>query len=369
MRETTTQKFSLAKATLLVFAMFIFDNARADAQANFYEGKTIRMIVGFTAGGGYDAYTRTIGRHMGKHIPGNPAIIVENMPGAGSMISANYVFKAAKPDGLTIGHFIGGLFLQQLLAKPGIEFDAAKFQYVGVPGQDNFVIGVAKSTNITDIESWIASKQVVKFGGVASGSGSDDIPNVLKVTLGLPIQLVSGYKGTADVRLAFNSGEVAGLSNSWESTKSTWRKELESGDLKLILQATLKPHPEFPKLPMALSYAKTDEAKRLISTVVARARRNRASLRAAAEHANRAGADRSQSIYGHHERSGFSRRGQEGQSRYQSRRRRRAGTKRQRDFKARAGAGQQAQRNFKVMVFGGPSYWNEVNYPGGATRN
>ena len=79
--------------------------------------------------------------------------------------------------------------------------------------------------------------------------------------------MVSGYKGTADVRLAFNSGEVAGLSNSWESTKSTWRKELESGDLKLVLQATLKPHPEFPKLPMALNYAKTDEAKRLISTV------------------------------------------------------------------------------------------------------
>jgi len=93
----------------------------AHAQSNFYEGKTIRLIVGFTAGGGYDAYTRTIGRHMGKHIPGNPVMIVENMPGAGSMISANYVFKAAKPDGLTIGHFIGELFLQQLLAKPGIE--------------------------------------------------------------------------------------------------------------------------------------------------------------------------------------------------------------------------------------------------------
>ena len=125
----------------------------AYAQSNFYEGKTIRLIVGFTAGGGYDAYTRTIGRHMGKHIPGNPVMIVENMPGAGSMISANYVYKAAKPDGLTIGHFIGGLFLQQLLGKPGIEFDAAKFQYVGVPGQDNFVIGIAKSTGITDVES------------------------------------------------------------------------------------------------------------------------------------------------------------------------------------------------------------------------
>jgi tripartite-type tricarboxylate transporter receptor subunit TctC len=237
------------------------------AQGNFYEGKTIRIIVGFTAGGGYDAYTRTLGRHMGKHIPGNPAILVENMPGAGSMISANHIYKVARPDGLTIGHFIGGLFLQQILGKPGIEFDANRFQYIGVPAQDNFVIGVHRSANIADLDSWLASKHIIKFGGVASGSGSDDVPNILKATIGLPIQLVSGYKGTADVRLAFNSGEVAGLSNSWESTKSTWRKELESGELKLVLQATLKPHPEHPNLPMALNYAKTEEAKKLISTV------------------------------------------------------------------------------------------------------
>jgi Uncharacterized protein conserved in bacteria len=234
---------------LLLLCIWVIDSGAPQAvhaQGNFYEGKTIRLIVGFTAGGGYDAYTRTIGRHMGKHISGNPAIIVENMPGAGSMISANYIYKAAKPDGLTIGHFIGGLFLQQLLGKPGIEFDAAKFNYVGVPAQDNFVLGIAKSTGIVDVDSWLASKQIIKFGGVASGSGSDDIPNILKATIGLPIQLVSGYKGTADVRLAFNSGEVSGLSNSWESTKSTWRKELETGELKLVLQATLKPHPEFP---------------------------------------------------------------------------------------------------------------------------
>src|SRR6185436_6331985 len=124
-----------------------------------------------------------------------------------------------------------------------------------------------KSTGIVDLEKWLASKQIVKFGCVASGSGSDDVPNILKATIGLPLQLVSGYKGTADVRLAFNSGEVAGLSNSWESTKSTWRKELDSGDLVLVLQATLKPHPELPKIPMALNYAKTEEAKKLISTV------------------------------------------------------------------------------------------------------
>ena len=258
----------IMRSAVLTLSLFLALSAgNAFAQTNFYEGKSIRMIVGFSAGGGYDTYTRTLARHMGKHIPGNPAILVENMAGAGSMIAANYSYNVARPDGLTIGHFIGGLFLQQLLGKPGIEFDAARFQFVGVPAQDNFVLGVSKSSGVTDLDSWLASKQVVKFGGVATGSGTDDFPNLLRVTIGLPTQMVSGYKGTADVRLAFNSGEVAGLSNSWESTKSTWRNELERGDLKLIVAATLKPHPDLPKLPLAINYAKTDEAKRLISTV------------------------------------------------------------------------------------------------------
>ncbi|HYY26006.1 MAG TPA: tripartite tricarboxylate transporter substrate-binding protein [Candidatus Udaeobacter sp.] len=239
----------------------------AFAQANYYEGKTVRFIVGFSAGGGYDAYTRTIARHMGKHVPGSPVFVVDNMAGAGSLIAANYVYKAAKPDGLTIGHFIGGLFLQQLLGKAGVEFDSLKFEYIGVPAQDHFILGIAKSAGITDPDKWIASKQVVKFGGVATGSGTDDFPNLLKATIGLPIQMVSGYKGTADIRLAFNSGEIAGVSNSWESTKSTWKKELEIGDLIPILAATSKPHPELPKLPLAISFAKTDEAKKLIQTV------------------------------------------------------------------------------------------------------
>lgn len=238
------------------------------AQGSFFEGKTIRVIVGLSAGGGYDTYSRLIARHMGKHIPGHPVLAVENMTGAGSLIAANYVYKVAKPDGLTIGHFLGGLIMQQLLGKPGIEFDALKFEHVGVPAQDNFVLGVAKSTGITDVEKWIASKTVVKFGGVSPGSGTDDIPAVLKATISLPVQVVSGYKGTSLVRLAFNSGEVQGLSNSWESTKSTWRKELESGDLQILLQATIKPHPELPNIPLAINMAKTDEAKKLIQTVI-----------------------------------------------------------------------------------------------------
>ncbi|HZA55912.1 MAG TPA: tripartite tricarboxylate transporter substrate-binding protein [Candidatus Udaeobacter sp.] len=256
------------KTVAILLGLFVFAGVQQVlAQVNFYEGKTIRFIVGFSAGGGYDTYTRLISRHMGRHVPGNPVFVVDNMAGAGSMISANHIYKVAKPDGLTIGHFIGGLFLQQLLGKPGIEFDSLKFEYIGVPAQDNFILGVAKSTGIVDAERWIAAKQVVKFGGVATGSGTDDFPNLLKAAIGLPVQMVSGYKGTADIRLAFNSGEITGLSNSWESTKSTWRKELESGDLIPVLQATTKPHSELPKVPLAINFAKTEETKNLIQTV------------------------------------------------------------------------------------------------------
>jgi len=240
----------------------------ANAQEPFYRGKTVRIIVGASAGGGYDTYSRTIARHMGKHIPGNPVFVVDNMPGAGFLISANYMYRVAKADGLTVGHFIGGLFLQQLLGKPGIEFDARKFEYIGVPAQDNYVLGVNKSTGITGMDQWLSSKSVVKLGGVGAGSATDDIPKVLAATIGLPMQLVSGYKGTADVRLAFDGGEVTGICNSWESFKSTWRKELDAGELVLVLQNVAKPHPELPKIPLAINYAKTDEAQRLIRALV-----------------------------------------------------------------------------------------------------
>jgi tripartite-type tricarboxylate transporter receptor subunit TctC len=252
----------------LAVLISLFALGRLGAQEPFYQGKTIRMIVGLSAGGGYDTYTRAIARHLSKHIPGKPAVVVENMVGAGSLIAANHIYKVAKPDGLTIGHFIGGLFLQQLIGKPGIEFDGRKFEYLGAPAQDNQMVAIAKRTGIDSVEQWIASKKLVKFGGVGAGSATDDITKVVKETLQLPIQLVSGYKGTAEVRLAFNSGEIDGLSNSWESFKSTWPKELQAGDVKMILQAVAKPHPELRSVRMVMDYAKTDFDRKVIKTGV-----------------------------------------------------------------------------------------------------
>lgn len=236
-------------------------------QESFYKGKTIRLIVGLAPGGGFDTYSRVIARHIGKHIPGNPTTVVDNMTGAAGLVAANYLYRVARPDGLIIGNFVGGLNLQQLLGLPGVEFEGAKFEYLGVPAQDNFMIGVAKTTGITSVEQWKASGTVIKIGGVAPGGGTDDIPKVLKATLGLPLQLVSGYKGTGPVRLAFNAGEVQGICNSWESFKATWRNELDKGEVVILLQASLKPHPELPNVPWAYDLAKTAEAKKMIQAL------------------------------------------------------------------------------------------------------
>jgi tripartite-type tricarboxylate transporter receptor subunit TctC len=253
--------FRLLVLSLLAFLWFI---GQSSAQEQFYRGKSIRIIVGLSAGGGYDVYTRTVARHMGRHIPGNPAIVVENMVGAGSLIAANHVYKVARPDGLTIGHFLGGLFLQQVLGKPGIEFDGRKFGYIGAPAQDSQMLAVSKRSGITNAEEWLASKTMVKFGGVGAGSATDDLTKIAIATINAPIQLVSGYKGTADVRLAFNSGEIDGLTSAWESFKSTWRQEVDAGEVRMILQAIPKPHPELPKVRRVIDYAKTELDRKVI---------------------------------------------------------------------------------------------------------
>ncbi|HSK31256.1 MAG TPA: tripartite tricarboxylate transporter substrate-binding protein [Candidatus Limnocylindria bacterium] len=247
-----------------VIATFLSSDARAAAE-EFYKGKSIRIVVGFSAGGGFDTYARAIARHMSKHIPGQPTITVENMTGAGSLIAANHVFKVAKPDGLTIGHIIGGLFLGQVLGQAGIEFDARKFGFIGAPISDHVVCALTKASGITSVEQWMAAKTPVKMGGIAPGTSTpDNATRILKAALGLPIQLVTGYKGTADVRLAAEGGEIAGGCWGWDSVSVTWRRALDSGDAVVVLQANRKTHPDLPNVPQAIKFAKSDEARKMI---------------------------------------------------------------------------------------------------------
>jgi tripartite-type tricarboxylate transporter receptor subunit TctC len=195
-------------------------------------------------------------------------VIVENMGGAGTLVAANYAYKAGKPDGLTIVNFIGSLVLGQVLGHPGIEFDARKFEWVGVPSKDRVACALTKASGITSIEQWMAAKTPVKLGATGRGSSPEDAAKILKTALGLPIHIVSGYKGTAPLRLAAESGEVAGGCWQWESIKVTWRKGLETGDVTVVLQITSRAVPDLPTVPVAVNLAKTEEARTLIRVAV-----------------------------------------------------------------------------------------------------
>jgi tripartite-type tricarboxylate transporter receptor subunit TctC len=257
--------------TFFMLAAILFLSASKNelfAAQSVFEGKAIRIVVGFSAGGGFDTYSRAIARHMGKHIPGNPSIVVENMTGAGSIVAANHLYRVAKPDGLTIGNFHGFQILNQVLGAPGIEFDARKLEWLGVPVQDNGACALTKASGIGSIEQWQAAKQPIKLGGVGPGDASYGMARVLKEVLGLPVQPIPGYKGTADIRLAAESGEIAGGCWQWESIKVIWRKGLEVGEANVVLQLVPKPHPELPKVPMAVSLVKTDEARTLLEAAV-----------------------------------------------------------------------------------------------------
>ena len=182
-----------------LIGMVLFTSEHCSYAQDFYAGKTIRILVGFPAGGGFDTYSRTIARHISKYVPGNPTVVVDNVTGAGSLVAANSVYKAAKPDGLTIGNFIGNLISQQLFGGQGIEFDARKFEWIGVPVKDNVVCALTKASGITSVDAWISSKTPVKLGGSAPGTTNDDSAKLIRAALGLPIQLVTGYKGTAPI--------------------------------------------------------------------------------------------------------------------------------------------------------------------------
>jgi tripartite-type tricarboxylate transporter receptor subunit TctC len=246
---------------MLVTALTLSGIAGAE---DFYRGKTVRVIIGGSAGGGFDIYTRAMARHMGKHIPGNPFLIVENMTGAGTLIAAKYVHSSAKPDGLSIGMFNGGLILGRAIGMKGIDFDMRELEYLGVPVQDNPVCALRKESGVANMEQWLASKTPLKLGGLSPGNSTSDVARIIQTALNLPVQLVEGYKGTNEVRLAADAGEIHGACWAWETLKTAWAKAIPAGEVNVVLQVTAKKLADLPNVPLALDLAKTDEAKLLL---------------------------------------------------------------------------------------------------------
>ena len=258
----------LALSSLALFAALAMAASAAHAAENFYAGKTMHIMVAASPGGGFDAYSRLLARHMPKHIPGNPAMIVQNRPGAGGRITANYMYNKVKPDGLTMGMWIGGLILQQYLGDRGVKFDAAKFEWVGAPVRIHNVCMAHKSSGIVDVATWGAAKNPLKFGGQRPGSTMSDIPMILSRHSDLPLKLIEGYGGTAPVRLAAERGEVGGVCASWEGLKNPWAAALKSGDVRVLLQFVDKPHYALTKVPLGIDQMKTEEGRVVMKTVV-----------------------------------------------------------------------------------------------------
>src|SRR5919106_1304133 len=223
---------AIALQTALGLSMVAFQLVAAQ---DFYKDKTIRFIVGQAAGGGYDAYTRAIARYIGKHIPGNPTAVVENMTGAGSLVAANYLYTNAKPDGLTVGNWNSAFVLNQALGDPNVRFDARKFGWIGAPSKGIPVCVIMGFTGLKSIDEIVKSAKPIKIGGTAPGSHSVDLPLMLNKMLGTRFNVVSGYQGTAQVRIAMQRREVDGDCTNWESVVATRKDMVDAkGEDRLI---------------------------------------------------------------------------------------------------------------------------------------
>ncbi len=258
---------SLDFLRLLTFAgawVLAFAIAHSAFGQDFYSGKSLLFIVGTAPGGGFDTYARITARHMGKHIPGNPGSVVQNMPGAGNLIAANHIYNNASRDGLTIGLFSGSMIFKHVLGDQGPMFDGRKFGWLGTPAPERHACVVTENSGVKTLEEWSASKKPIKLGSLGPGNATSALPQLLKAFLGLPISVIEGFKGTSDIRLAAESGEIDGACWGWDSIKVTWAKAVESGFVRPVIQTTLEPHPDLTNVPVAIKQAKTKEGQDLL---------------------------------------------------------------------------------------------------------
>ena len=254
-------------AGVLLAVLALCAPARAqDAVAAFYKGKNITLLVGSTPGGGYDTYARLIQRHMGKHTPGNPGIIVSNMPGAGSNVAANYIYNVAPKDGTFIGALYGGAPLEPLIGQAPVQHDPSKSQYIGSANNDVYVCVGRKDAGVKSFEDVFQTEFVV---GAGNNSSTSDFPAVLNAALGTKFKLVLGYPGSREIGLAVDKNEVFGACGlAWPSvsvTNSGWFGGPDA-TMRVLLQTHERGHADLNKqgVPNAMSFAKTDEQRAML---------------------------------------------------------------------------------------------------------
>src|SRR5690349_8559876 len=256
-------KPGFAVSSLLVFAALAMalSVAKADSVADFYKGRSISLVIGFSVGGGYDAYARLLARYIGKHLPGEPSIVPQQMTGAGSLRSANYIFSVAPKDGSVLGTFSRSMGVAPLLGQA--EFDSRKFTWLGSMTDDDTT---CVTWNSSPIKTWsdLLSKPS-KLGGLGADADPDIWALLYKNVFGAKARLVSGYPGTNDVVLAMERGEVDGLCGlSWSTIKTRHGEWLSNHSVNIIVQAALKKEPEIASVPLATDLVSNSEQLQII---------------------------------------------------------------------------------------------------------
>jgi tripartite-type tricarboxylate transporter receptor subunit TctC len=258
---------ALKLCAILAAATLSGTGARA---ADFYAGKTIDLVVSNAPGGGFDIYARTIARHMSRHIPGQPVIVVKNMPGAGGARAGYHVNTVAPADGLTIGAIMPGTVMAPLLDdKPDTSFDPSKVLYVGTANSGTYVCVTLDHSKVKTLDQALSQKAVM--GGVAAGNSINDIANLVKRTTGAQLNLISGYKGTLDVTLAIERKELDGTCGwNWSSAKSQKPDWVRDHRLNYLAQISLQPNAELTRLgaPEIWPYIKDADDRKVAELVV-----------------------------------------------------------------------------------------------------
>ena len=232
----------------------------ASASAQNFAGKTVTIIVGYKAGGGYDATARLLARHLPKHIPGKPTVIVQNMPGANSIITANHMYNVAKPDGLTIGTFNRNLPIAQLTKVEGVKYDVTKFQWIGSAANESTILAIRTDLPYKSFDELRKAKETVVIGSTGPGANTHDFPLLLKEVLGLNFKIVSGYSSSADIMLAVERKEVDGRAGSYTSLRPFIDRNLVR---PLVRARTSEPGVE--KLPVDEDFAPSARAKAIMA--------------------------------------------------------------------------------------------------------
>jgi len=237
------------------------------AADQFYSGKTLTIVVGSGAGGGFDTTARLVSRHIGRHVPGHPTVIVQNMPGGGGMVAANYMFNVAPKDGTVVGLFHEAQVMSQLTGGEGVDFDLRKFNWLGSSYVDPNVCLIRNDAPVVVFKDMIGRATAVAVGGTGPGSNTYDAPRVLAAATGANIKAVAGYPTTNDARVGVERGEIQGLCLGWESVKSLSTEWLDDKYARVFVQNGTMRHKDLPDVPLAIEYAKDEDSRKLLRLV------------------------------------------------------------------------------------------------------